>query len=524
MVESSRAARGASVRASAIALLALVFAAAGAMPAEARHHHARGASHARYVDLGPTNPAKDAALIEDGATGRVLYARNADALRHPASLTKMMTLYMLFDALQKGQLKMDTPLTFSEHAASMPSTNLNSYAGETIPVETAIKAIVVQSANDVAVAIAEALGGTESNFAQMMTQKARQLGMRNTFYHNASGLPDEAQITTAADLALLARHLVYDFPGYFHYFSTESFSYGGRFYSTHDNLLGNYDGCDGIKTGYTEGSGFNLVSDVVRGRTRLIGVVMGGYTAHRRDQEMIRLMDMTFAQLNQNPALVASNGAPWQNVARNGTSNPVLAGFDIGAGGNPPSNDVTASQPTPAQAISTPAVPDIKPRVVASLTPTPRPALTPPAAGIGTAMAALSHPPLPKPRPNTVLASNSPQVLPAAKPTPRGRTIGEGDFSVIKPAAKSMNAMARDWTIQIGAFNDPVSAKAQLSAYAERSMDVLGTAERIVVPFESADGSKMYRARFGPFLEAEARQICARLTQRGQTCFAAIAN
>ncbi len=494
------------------------------MPAEARHHHGRAAAHARYVDLGPTNPAKDAALIEDGATGRILYSRNADALRHPASLTKMMTLYMLFEALQKGQVKMDTPLTFSAHAASMPSTNLSSYEGETIPVETAIKAIVVQSANDVAVAIAEALGGTESNFAQMMTQKARQLGMRNTFYHNASGLPDEAQITTAADLALLARHLVYDFPGYFHYFSTESFSYGGRFYSTHDNLLGNYDGCDGIKTGYTEGSGFNLVSDVVRGRTRLIGVVMGGYTAHRRDQEMIRLMDMTFAELNQNPALVASNGAPWQNVARNGASNPVLAGFDIGTG-DPPSNDVTASQPTPAQAISTPAVPDIKPRVIASLTPNPRPAMTPPEGALGgTAIGALSHPPVPKPRPNTVLASTATVVLPAARPSPRGRTIGEGDFSVIRPAARTMDAMARDWTIQIGAFNDATSAKAQLSAYAERSMDVLGTAERIVVPFQAADGTKMFRARFGPFLEAEARQICAKLTQRGQTCFAAITN
>jgi D-alanyl-D-alanine carboxypeptidase len=188
---------------------------------------------------------------------------------------------------------------------------------------------------------------------------------------------------------------------------------------------------------------------------------------------------------------------------------------------------VVASEPTPAQAISTPAVPEMKPRVMAALTPTPRPALTPPAASVtGTAVAALTHPPVPHPRPNTVLASNMPVTLPAAKPSARSQAVGGDEMSVIKPAtpARSMDAMARDWTIQIGAFNDATSAKAQLSAYAEHSMDVLGTAERIVVPFQAADGSKMFRARFGPFVEAEARQICAKLTQRGQTCFAAITN
>ena len=190
----------------------------------------------------PTDPAKDAALIVDGATGKVLYSRNATAERHPASLTKMMTLYLLFDALKKGQMSFSSMLPVSAHAAAQKPTKLHLYAGDQIPVEVAIKAIVVRSANDVAVTIAEALGGTESNFAEMMNAKARQLGMRDTFYHNASGLPDPLQISTASDLAVLARHLAYDFPQYFHYFSAPGFTYRGVSYTTHDNLIGRYHG------------------------------------------------------------------------------------------------------------------------------------------------------------------------------------------------------------------------------------------------------------------------------------------
>lgn len=556
MFEASRAKPGAQTRAAFIALLAVGFAASAALPALARSHahrggvsHHRGRAAAPSIDYGPTAPEKDAALIEDATTGRVLYARNANELRHPASLTKMMTLYMLFEALQRGQVTMQTELPISWHAADMDPTKMGIPAGQSIPVEIAIKGIVVQSANDVAVAIAEALGGTESNFAQQMTEKARQLGMRNTFYHNASGLPDNAQITTAYDLALLGRHLAYDFPQYFKYFSTESFYYGGRYYSTHDNLLGNYDGCDGIKTGYTGASGFNLVSDVVRGRTHIIGVVMGGYTARRRDGEMMRLLDLAFGQINQNPALVASTGVPWQTMAQNTVSNPVLAGFDISAGNdNAPS--VIAPQQAPQPNIPAAAVPP--PRQMAALTPQQKPAYTPPqlsGAVPATHKApditvAIKHPPLPKPRPNMVLASLKmppPDIVPVAKPRVREQIIGQGDYSVIRPvankpaamkptaakpavAANNMNAMARDWSIQIGAFADMGSARAQLASYAEQSMDVLGTAERIVVPFQGADGQKRFRARFGPFAEAEARQICARLTQRGQTCFAAMAN
>src|SRR5579871_2900048 len=322
MSSGLRARFGAFARAFLIALPALL---ALAGPADAHHHHHR---FAFYGYASPTDPGKDAALVVDGATGRPIYARNPDALRHPASLTKMMTLYLLFEALKDGRVTMTTPLHVSAHAAAQKPTNLHLWAGEEIPVETAIKAIVVRSANDVAVAIAEALGGTESHFAEMMTAKAKDLGMHSTYYHNASGLPDSLQITTANDLAILARHLAYDFPQYFHYFATPAFSFHGVTYPTHDNLIGRYEGADGIKTGYTGSSGFNLVSSVTRGTTHIIGVVMGGRTAVRRDLEMVRLLDQTFAQISANPTLVARRTVPWQQMAQ-GAPPPVSAGFSL---------------------------------------------------------------------------------------------------------------------------------------------------------------------------------------------------
>ena len=265
---------------------------------------------------------RDAALIVDGQSGQVLYARNAAAERHPASLTKMMTLYLLFEALKAHRISLATPITISRHAAAQLKVNLGLAPGMTMSVDTAIKAIIVRSANDVAVAVAEAVGGTEGHFAQLMTEKARALGMRNTFYHNASGLPDVLQVTTADDLALLARRLAYDFPQYYPYFATPSFSYHGMTYYTHDNLLGRFKGTDGIKTGYTNASGFNLVSSVVRDGAHVIGVVMGGNTARQRDNEMVRLLSSTFMRVQQNPALVAHGVIPWKSAPAETISPP----------------------------------------------------------------------------------------------------------------------------------------------------------------------------------------------------------
>jgi len=538
----------------AVLALSLGLTVAVTTPADARHHHV---SRGRVSEFpaSPTDPSKDAALIVDGETGKVLYARNQDEERHPASLTKMMTLYLLFDALKKGQIALNSTIPVSAHAAVQKPTNLHLSSGDTLTVELAIKAVVVRSANDVAVAIAEALGGTESHFAEMMTAKARALGMRNTFYHNASGLPDNLQITTASDLAILARHLAYDFPQYYHYFSTPSFVFRGVEYPTHDNLIGRYRGADGIKTGYTGASGFNLVSSVVRDNTHVIGVVMGGRTSRKRDNEMIRLLDNTFDAIGRNPSLVARAGVPWQ-VAVNTAPMPSLSGSGmiyalpagpVGEGDDedtaerraddddtntagltaPAAPVLSYNQPKPAQtaAAKTPPATSFAPtRANSAPPPQPKPqavaALTPRSSTVPAPRVPTPRPSAPAAQQPVTVASYQPRTVPTApKPALRPVILGEGDMG----DAGSTRALGlHDWTIQIGAFADLNLARAQLAQYAEKSMDVLGQAQRIVVPFQSIDGQTLYRARFGPFVEREARQICSRLTERGQTCFAAI--
>lgn len=244
------------------------------------------------------NP-KYAAIVIDADTRQVLHEANADATRHPASLTKMMTLYMTFEALKQGRLKLHQQLTASARAASMPQTNLSMRAGYTIDVETAIKALVVRSANDVSVVLAEALGKTEWQFAANMTNKARQLGMSKTVFRNANGLPDRRQITSARDMAILGMALRRDFPQYYHYFSTTRMSYKGRTYNTHNHVMREYPGADGIKTGYINMSGFNLVSSVKRDGYSVVAVVMGGRTSRSRDAHMKDLLSRSFRQLAQ---------------------------------------------------------------------------------------------------------------------------------------------------------------------------------------------------------------------------------
>ncbi|MCE8016954.1 D-alanyl-D-alanine carboxypeptidase [Halomonas sp. MCCC 1A17488] len=249
------------------------------------------------VSTAQANP-RYAAIVIDVESGDVLHADNADATRYPASLTKMMTLYMLFEALENGSMHLSQPLPVSSHAASMPASKLWLSAGSTIAVEDAIKALVVRSANDVAVVVAEALGGTESGFARMMTQRANELGMPNTVFRNASGLPDNAQVTTARDMATLSIRVMQDFPQYYHYFSTQSFSYRGTTHTSHNRLVRNYPGADGLKTGFIRASGFNVATSAIRNDRRIVSVVMGGFTAASRDTHMADLLDRGFARLS----------------------------------------------------------------------------------------------------------------------------------------------------------------------------------------------------------------------------------
>lgn len=553
------------------------------------------------VPAGATDPKKDAALVVDGRTGKVLFSRNETALRHPASLTKMMTLYLLFEALRAKRMTMQTEMPVSRHAAAQKPTKLNLRPGQTINVDTAIRAIVIRSANDVAVVIAEALGGTELHFAELMNQKARQLGMKDTNYHNASGLPDPLQITTANDLAVLARHLAYDFPQYFSYFSLSGFKYKGTYYPTHDNLIGRYDGADGIKTGFTGASGFNLASSVTRDGVNLIGIVMGGYSAVRRDVEMMHLLDSQFAAIEANPTMVAHGPVPWlagQTVAVAEVIPPAQLRLTPSIGneqvaaltGLPPPPPATDDEetaetrrapdenfalvppppkppvlPAPAQVAQAqapahqPAVPPLPPKPVPAvhmavmphplkpkaappqpaLRSLPHPALVasaPPAAKFDDKLAVLFQPPpksaaklvlkpkaqaaKPQPAKPAVVADTKPSapakpqqkpvVVASATPALRPDT-GEGDSDM---------SGGRTWTIQIGAFADPALAKAQLASYAAKAKDVVGEAARIVAPITGANGHVLYRARFGLYEERQARQVCGKLTQLGQTCFA----
>jgi len=241
---------------------------------------------------------KYAAIVVDVVSGQVLYARSADQSRYPASLTKIMTLYMVFDALAGKRLKLDELIEVSAHAARQPPTKLGLEAGSRLRVEDAILAMVTRSANDIAVALAERLGGSEDRFARMMTLKARELGMVATEFRNASGLPDGRQQTTARDMSRLALALLREFPQYYGYFARQSFSYNGRSYDNHNQLLKQYPGTDGIKTGYIHASGFNLVASVSREGRRLVGVVFGGKTADRRDTNMRAIIDASFERLN----------------------------------------------------------------------------------------------------------------------------------------------------------------------------------------------------------------------------------
>jgi D-alanyl-D-alanine carboxypeptidase len=256
-------------------------------------------SHARAARKHPTPHAIHgssyhppyAAVVLDDKTGQVLHETSADEPRHPASLTKIMTLYLLFEQLEAGKLALDTPLPVSAHAAVQPPTKLGLKPNSTIAVEDAIKGLVTKSANDAAVVVAEAIGGSEEEFAKLMTAKAKSLGMTGTTYVNASGLPAEEQITTARDQALLGCLIGHRFPGYYQYFATPNFRYRGVDMHNHNSLLGQVNGVDGIKTGYTEASGYNLVSSVRRDDKHIVAVVLGGTSNAARDARMRQLIE-----------------------------------------------------------------------------------------------------------------------------------------------------------------------------------------------------------------------------------------
>ncbi|KJC36106.1 peptidase M15 [Bradyrhizobium sp. LTSP885] len=352
--------------------------------AEARRYRRHYARHHHSEEARESYSPQFASIIVDGNSGAVLTSSNPDGLRHPASLTKMMTLYLLFERLDAGKIKLDTEMPVSEHASEQDPTKLGLRPGQTIRVEDAIKGLITRSANDAAVVISEAIGGNEDDFARMMTRKARALGMSKTVYRNASGLPNDEQLTTARDQSTLGRALQDRFPRYYRYFSTTAFNFRGHTITGHNHLLGSVEGVDGIKTGYTRASGFNLVTSIHRGNRFLVGVVLGGRSGGSRDAIMRNLLA--------------------ENIVKGATTRTAIAITER----NPADANVEVADADDAPRASDSMAAASEPAVAAMPAPAPRPANKPSL----IAAAAASLPPLPA-RPE-----------PQAKPEPAPLTSG----------------------------------------------------------------------------------------------------
>jgi D-alanyl-D-alanine carboxypeptidase len=420
----------------------------------------------------------------DYATGEILHSRRADVALFPASLTKMMTLMMLFDALERGELKAGSKLPVSRRAAGMPASKLGLKAGSTITVDQAIQAMTVRSANDVAVVIAEALAGSESAFAEQMTRRARAIGMTSTTFKNASGLPNSRQKSTARDMATLSHRLIRRYAQYYHYFSQPSFSFAGRTYRSHNNLVRNYRGMDGLKTGYTRASGFNLASSAVRDGQRVIVVVFGGRSARSRDAEVARLMDLGFERLRQRRSdpIIAALPKP-----RPGTVMAVsAASAAVAAAVLPeprPAAAATAAEPEPARA----SVLDVLP-----------------AAEREAILAAVRDTPLPAPNPN----AQSPN-----EPSPAAVELGSG---LVGGAAK---APARgDYAVQVGAYHDPELARRAAHVATELLPQIMLLGDIDISPLQGRR-QLVYRARVAGFDQALAARACDLLQAKRQECF-----
>ncbi|GAB5467277.1 MAG: D-alanyl-D-alanine carboxypeptidase family protein [Rhodospirillales bacterium] len=417
------------------------------------------------------------AIVVDAATGAVLYEEQADRRHYPASLTKMMTLYMLFDALQRGQLSMSSPLPVSAAAAAQVPSKVWVKAGSSITVEQAIHALAIKSANDVAVVVAEALGGSEAGFGRKMTAMARRLGMWRTTFFNASGLPDERQLSTPRDMAKLSRALLYDFPQHYHYFSTSGFSYGGKRYNSHNRLLASYGGADGIKTGYTRAAGYNISVSAVRQGRRLIAVVFGADSSRKRNRQAAHLLDQTFPR--------AAPGHPTEQFAQ------TLAGGKLPA---LRANLTQTPQPLASTAQVAKVQPAPQPAVARAVAPKPVVAPTPSAPKV-VAVPAVVTP-----------AVATPAVATAAAVTPAPTRVG-----VAKTAQRG------PWGIQIGAFSLSQSAHAA-ARDAQRATQGLAAGEVRVIEVAGSGQASLYRSRVVGLAEGDARAACDFRILHGAPC------
>jgi D-alanyl-D-alanine carboxypeptidase len=457
----------------------------------------------------------------DANSGRELYGVNENGLRHPASITKVMTLYLLFEQLDKGALTLQTQVPISEHAAAQEPSKLGIAAGDSLSVEDAIKAVVTRSANDVAVAIAELVGRDESRFAEMMTRKAHALGMSRTIYRNASGLPNDEQITTARDLTVLARALEERFPKYFHYFSTHEFNYAGEIIGNHNHLLGRVDGVDGIKTGYTRASGFNLLTSVHRDGRSLVAVVMGGRTSGARDRMMEQLIADHIAEASTHghtATMIADNEPPPPDAPTLGRASPTLASYVApppppdrpegeakGEGDNSTEEEDEAPRPSAAPVSSKLATRAAPPPTAKPERPKPPRLASADAGELGWVKGPDGAAP---PSKVPALDKNPTASLPAS--APRARVEARTDDSRV---AKG------DWIIQIGATSAAGKADALLARARALGRSTLASAKAVTEKI-SRRGEIFYRARFAGLEADQAAQTCRTLRRDGLSCFA----
>jgi len=407
------------------------------------------------------------AIVLDAQTGQVLRELNPDVSTQPASLTKMMTLYLTFEALNQGRLRLDQYLRVSDYAATRAPSKLGLVPGESVTVHDVILGIVTKSANDAAVVLAEALGGSEGAFAQQMTWKARQLGMNSTVYYNANGLPDPNQRTTARDIARLALALYHQFPREYRYFSTRAFVFRGQEMRNHNHMMEWYPGLDGIKTGYVNASGFNLAASAVRDGHRLIGVVMGGQSAGWRDRQMAALLDQGFADIGNGQA----------------ASRPVMASVQPSASSHSAQSQapVYATSPSAAPAAATAAPQQSNPAPVMASAPQ----------GDTATVAGRSG-----------MIDNALRHL-----SPVGRA---------EAATAARETAGEDWSIQLGAFRAE-SAAEQAIRHATSVTAVRGKPREVLAPAKG-ESNRLYRALLTHFSQKGAQAACGELHKKGIAC------
>lgn len=526
---------------SLIWVVALVFGLSGPLSevafARYRHHHYRHhiSYHHRRLHHVRHYHAYDppfADIVMDAKTGRVLAGTNIDAPRHPASLTKVMTLYLLFEQMAKGKITTRSRMKVSRHAAAQEPTKLGARAGTTVSVEAIIKSIVTQSANDMAVVIAENLGGSESHFAEMMNAKARQLGMMHTHYADASGLPNPAQITTAHDVAILGRAIQESFPQYYHYFSTRHYVWHGFHMHNHNHMLNYVQGMDGIKTGFTTASGFNLLTSVRRNGRHIISVVLGGKSWRGRDKIMAGLINANLERAGKvrTVALIRDTALSGDRaVAENDRPHPLpMASRTAPAPQRPLHHDLATTHLVVAAVdphIAQLPVHKVRP-VYFTVKPTPDTRMPVDSRSVATIPVVSHNGETPRQegvrRRNLTPAALGWQVGPqghAQDSTQEGVAHQRDTAAPAQPAHVQIAAKGTDWMIQIGATGTADQAAALLERARSHDRQVLAQAQTMTIKVASGHGS-FYRARFAGLQMASAQAACKNLKRSGFACFA----